>query len=173
MDKVASVPMTRSAVFEAVVREYGGLLWRTAGMYEHDAERKRDLHQEILLAVWSALPRFAGRSNLATYLARIAHNKGVSHINHEVRFARTADLHSDLACDLPGPEQSASQTVNQARFQTELRRLPLLSQQVVTLTLEGFAPREIADVLGLNPNKVSIRLTRAKSALSAALKEHS
>ena len=49
------------------------------------------------------------------------------------------------------------------------RALPLSLRQPALLTLEGFAPAEIADMLGLNPNAVSIRLTRAKAALREAL----
>ncbi len=171
MEKAVSKPFSRSAEFENVIREYGGLLWRTAGLYEYDPERRRDLHQEILLAVWTALPKFAGRSNLRTYLARIAHNKSVSHVAREAKLPRQTDVDSDLVCEAPGPEQRASHLADQARLQIELRRLALPSQQIVSLTLEGFAPREIADVLGLSANSVSIRLTRAKAALISALKE--
>ena len=35
--------------------------------------------------------------------------------------------------------------------------------------MEGFAPAEIAGMLGLNANVVSIRLTRAKAALRQIL----
>jgi len=171
MASTVSQAVSRDAVFERVVREHSGLLWRTAGLYEFDPERRRDLHQEILLAVWSALPKYAGRSNLRTYLARIAHNKGITHVDREAKWPRQNDLEAELVSSQPSPEQSAGQRADRAKLAVALRQLPLLSQQVVTLTLEGFLPREIAEALGINVNKVSIRLSRAKITLSNAMKD--
>ena len=51
------------------------------------------------------------------------------------------------------------------RLLAAVRRLPLPLRQVTIQTLEGFTPAEIAEVLGVNANTVSIRLTRAKAAL--------
>jgi RNA polymerase sigma-70 factor (ECF subfamily) len=53
-----------------------------------------------------------------------------------------------------------------------VRGLPLLSRQIVTLTLEGFGPGEIAAALGISANAVSIRLTRAKEDLRQRMGEH-
>lgn len=50
-----------------------------------------------------------------------------------------------------------------------MRALPLSLRQPALLTLEGFSPAEIAEMLGLNANVVSIRLTRAKAALRKAM----
>lgn len=36
--------------------------------------------QDILFAVWSALPRFEGRASVRTWVYRIAHNVAVSHV---------------------------------------------------------------------------------------------
>ena len=46
-----------------------------------------------------------------------------------------------------------------------MRQLPLGLRQPAVLTLEGFTPAEIAEMLGLTANGVSIRLTRARAAL--------
>jgi RNA polymerase sigma-70 factor (ECF subfamily) len=46
-----------------------------------------------------------------------------------------------------------------------VQRLPLGYRQVVTLTLEGLAYGEIADVLGITESNVGARLTRARQML--------
>jgi hypothetical protein len=42
------------------------------------------------------------------------------------------------------------------RVLAAVRQLPLASRQVATLTLEGFAPAEVAQVLGLTVNAVAV-----------------
>lgn len=49
--------------FERVVREYGAALARLAAAYAPDRANRDDLSQEILLAIWRALPRFRGESS--------------------------------------------------------------------------------------------------------------
>lgn len=157
--------------FERIVAEHGGMLWRTAAVYEVDAHLRQDLYQEMLVAVWRALPRFREEANLRTYLARIAHNRGVSHVKDALRRPAASALDPELAADEPGPDAHAEAVGRLGRLQAAVQRLPLAWQQVVTLTLEGFAPREIADVLGVSANVTSIRLTRARQALHQLLED--
>lgn len=54
-------------------------------------------------------------------------------------------------------------------LKTAVAALPLGLRQVMTLTLEGFAPLEIAAVLGITENNVAVRANRARERLRAAL----
>ncbi len=147
------------------------MVWRICGSYEADYELRRDLHQETLLAVWRALPRFRGASNLRTYIARIAHNRAIAHVSIETRRPLARELQDDLVQEGKSPEDLAASAVLTEKLQLAIRSLPLDQRQPVTLTMEGFNPKEIADVLGISANAVSIRLTRAKSALKDMFKD--
>ena len=50
-----------------------------------------------------------------------------------------------------------------------VRTLPIAYREVAILLLEGFSPAEISDTLGLTPNAVAIRGTRARDLLRALL----
>ena len=52
--------------FNAVLDTYSGMIWRICGSYEADAEKRRDLHQEALVAIWRALPKFRGDAKAKT-----------------------------------------------------------------------------------------------------------
>jgi RNA polymerase sigma-70 factor (ECF subfamily) len=56
------------ARFSAVAADYGPAIERLARGYERDEDRQRDLVQEILVAIWRALPAFEGRSSLRTWV---------------------------------------------------------------------------------------------------------
>jgi len=162
---------TSKDAFDRIAEEHGGMLWRTAASYELHPDLRQELYQEILLAVWRAIPRFREDANLRTYLARVAHNRGVTHVNRQVRQPPAVPLDSTLASTSPTPEQELQSHQRRGRLLASIKRMPLASQQVVTLTLEGFTPREIADVLGVSANVVSIRLSRAKQTLRDTTKE--
>lgn len=155
--------------FDALVGAHQPMLLRIAASYEADPDRRRDLLQDVLLAIWRALPSYRGEGDVRAFLARIAHNRGVSHVARETAQPPTDELHEHLVDTAPDSAESTEQRRRQERLMAAVRSLPLALRQPVVLTLEGFGPKEIADILGLNANTVSIRLTRAKAALRAAL----
>ena len=70
---------------------------------------------------------------------------------------------------LPGPEAQADASQRRQRLLEGIRRLPLSARQVVTLSLEGFTHKEIADVLEISENNVAVRLSRAREKLKKIL----
>lgn len=159
----------RDAAFEALATEHGPMLRRIAGSYEADPERRRELEQEILLAVWRALPRFRGEAPVKAFLARVAHNRAVTHVAREAAAPRRTPLDEALPSADPSPHDRLEADDLRERLAAAVRALPLSLRQPASLTLEGFSPAEIAAMLGLNANAVSIRLTRARAELRALL----
>jgi len=161
--------VSRDAAFEALIAEHGPMLRRIAGSYEADPERRRELEQEVMLAVWRALPRWREEAPIRAFLARIAHNRAVTHVGREAVQPRRAMLDEALPSADPSPHDRLEADDLRHRLAEAVRDLPLSLRQPAVLTLEGFSPQEIAGMLGLNANAVSIRLTRAKAHLRAAL----
>ncbi|HEX3527956.1 MAG TPA: sigma-70 family RNA polymerase sigma factor [Thermoanaerobaculia bacterium] len=158
------------ARYERLLREHGPALRRATAGYEFDPVRREDLFQDICLAIWQALPRFRGDSSERTFLFRIAHNRGLTHRARR-RPAPTADLTEaeEVADPAATPEAAAHDGQRRARLRDAVRRLPLEPQQVLTMTLEGLTPRDIADVLGITENNVAVRLSRARRLLRDTL----
>ncbi|NHK28701.1 sigma-70 family RNA polymerase sigma factor [Parvularcula flava] len=145
------------------------MIWRITATYEAREDLRRDLYQDILLAIWRALPNFRGEAGLKTYIARIAHNRSVSHVAREASRPGMSELDAELPGSDPSPFDEAERNDRRRRLQHAVRALPLPLRQPVSLTLEGFGPAEIAAITGLTANTVSIRLTRAKAALRQVL----
>ena len=68
----------RSA-FEALLGNYGAALKRLCRAYLQDPGDQQDLLQEILMAIWSALPRFRAEASERTWMYRIAHNVALTY----------------------------------------------------------------------------------------------
>jgi RNA polymerase sigma-70 factor (ECF subfamily) len=65
-------------LYERVMTAYEAALGRLAWAYEADPEKRRDLLQEIHLALWRSFASFGGRCSLRTWIYRVAHNSATS-----------------------------------------------------------------------------------------------
>jgi RNA polymerase sigma-70 factor (ECF subfamily) len=158
--------------FETVVLEHGPMIARIAASHEARPYLAEELVQDIWFAVWRALPSFRGEGSLRSFVARIANNRAATHVAKAVRGSR-GDGDDEVLPDCgDDPETAAVAHDRQARLLAAVRELPLVSRQVVTLTLEGFGPAAIAAALGITANAVSIRLARAKNHLRQRLGDH-
>ena len=155
--------------FERIVADYGPLISRIAMSYEADPGLREDLTQQILLAVWQALPSYRGDSALKTFIARIAQNRAISYVAREVRQPRLAEMPERVEANDPSPEASAIDASERRSLVEATRQLPLPQRQVIILVLEGFTYAEIADMLNIAPNALALRLSRAKATLKKIL----
>jgi len=159
--------MTTKEVFEQVVRDHHAMIHRIAASYEASATEVQDLVQDIYIAIWQALPVFRGDSSLKTFVARIATNRAITYVVRASRRPVAVELSEQLLARGADPERHAIAQDRRARLFSAVRAMPLTYRQVAMLALEGLTAREIADVLGISPNAVSIRLSRAKDWLRA------
>ena len=120
--------MTRSAreqLFDEALRNHAGLVARIARTYEADAMRCEELRQDIALALWRALPGFRGEASLVTFVARIAHNRGVDHMLARQRDPGGAALAEEYPDPLPEPVQRVEAGERRARLVAAIHELPL------------------------------------------------
>jgi RNA polymerase sigma-70 factor, ECF subfamily len=154
-------------LYDEAVAAYGPALVRLAAAYEADVERRRDLLQEIHLAVWQSLARFDGRCALGTWVYRVAHNTATSkclrHRNSRVRLVSLEDL--DVPEAGPDRERAVDEQRAIARLQELARQLRPLDRQILLLYLEGLDARETGDVVGLSAANVATKIHRIKKIL--------
>ena len=157
--------------FARVMAEHGAMLVRFAASFERDRHARQDLVQDIMLAVWQALPAFRGDASLKTYVIGVAHRRCASHVMRALAQPPHEELDEEWVDGQPGPEALAGMSQQQQRLLGALRQLPLGQRQLVLLALEGMRYEEIAGLLGISVNNVGVRLNRAKAALKERLEE--
>ena len=156
--------------YDEIARTHGPLIRRIARSYEANGARADELVQDIHLALWQALPRFRGEASVKTFVARVAHNRAISHVAREAREPRAVELDERLHAADATPEENAARADMRAKLEAAVQRLPVSLKVVATLALEGFSPEEVAEVLGIGVSAASVRLHRAKEQLKEMLK---
>ena len=155
----------------ALLADHGSALARLAGSYVRATPDRDDLVQDIIVAIWRALPRFRGECSERTCIFRIAHNRAIAYITRRQLPVEDAAGAIDVEDGRPNPEQMLSAEQEGHRLIDAVQRLPVTHRQVVTLMLEGLSYGEIAEVLGISETNVGARLTRARQMLRARLSE--
>lgn len=161
-----------STDFSQVLKEHAALLGRVAATYEANFHMRQELLQEITLAVWQALEKFKGDSSIKTYILRVAHNKSITHVAYHAKQPR-----NDSYCEVetPQPSQQACTDVYLAQQQQiqsmlkEIRKMPIQTRQVVTMSMEGLSYSEIADACGISGSNAGVILNRARKILMESI----
>ena len=146
---------------------HGNALVRLAWGYTNNAADHDDLLQDILVAIWRALPRFRGESSERTFVFRVAHNRGITFASRR-RVHDSLDQHAGIADPRPGPDEQVARATEHARLIAAVRTLPQTLRDTVMLRLEDCSISEIAAVLNVTENNVSVRLNRFLASFDAS-----
>ena len=160
-----------STDFDSVMRDHAGLFARIARSFEANEQNREDLLQDILLAVWRALPSFRQQSSVRTFVASVAHKCAVSHVRVHSRRTVTTEFKDDVADDKPRQDDEAIQNDLRRKLTSILATLPEAQRETAVLLLEGFAYSEIAVILGISINAATLRCQRARAYLLESMKE--
>lgn len=156
--------------FDRIVKDFGAPLWRLTAVYAHGLADREDLYQEILVALWGALPRFRGEASLRTFVYRIGHNRGLTFRARSKRRMRREDPIPDAVADpAPLPDRTLERKEARERLTRAIAALSPTLAQPLLLHSEGLGYDEIASVLGITENNVGVRLNRARKELSRLL----
>ena len=171
MSVIQAIPRsaTQDSLYEQASQEYGSALGRLARAYEADPEIRRDLLQDIHVALWRSFAGFDGRCSLRTWIYRVAHNVGASHVAHQQR--SRAQILVDMEELDQLPDASSGQPAadrNQAmdRLLALIQRLKPLDRHVILSYLEGLDAASIGDITGLSAGNVATKIHRIKNLLA-------
>jgi RNA polymerase sigma-70 factor (ECF subfamily) len=147
-----------------------------------DHDEALDLSQDVFLSVFRTIGRFRGQSALRTWIYRISINQARNrqrwwrrrHRAEQVSLDEHLEHHGDLAAptDAGAPDRAFGSKEAAARIWGALERLPFDQRTAIVLReIDGLSYDEIAFSLGVAVGTVKSRLTRARGALRAQLRE--
>ena len=148
---------------------YGAALERLARAYEADPEHRRDLLQEIHLALWRSFAGWDARCSLRTWVYRVAHNAATSHVIKQRRTNSYLLLSLEELDQVPDPSApDADHQQALSRLLTLVHGLKPLDRQVILSYLEGLDAAAIGEITGLAAGNVATKIHRIKSILTRA-----
>lgn len=176
---IAALRRRDPAAFAAVFDRYADKVYRlAAGMLEDEAEAD-GVVQDTFLRLFERLDSFEERSQLGTWLYRVAYNAAVDRLRRRRPTVSLEGIGDNLGT-VPAlladwrhlPEQELSTVELQAALDEAIAALPEAYRVVFILReIEGLSTDETAEVVSLSPGAVKVRLHRARLFLRERLAE--
>ncbi len=162
----------KEEIMEQIMIDYGRDILKLSYSYVRNRTIAEDLTQEVFLKCYEKIDTYHGDSKLKTWLYSIATN----HCSDYLRSAhyRYSILTDKIAKITKGknlsPEESMLIKDEQNHLANLVFHLPLKYREVIFLFyFEDLSINEISNLIGLNPNTVKSRLSRAKALLKIRL----
>ena len=171
-----------AAAYETLVRANTPRLLRVARRFLRAEEDARDAVQDAFVSAFKSLASFAEGSMLSTWLHRILINACLMRLRSQRRRPEEdieqylptfrEDGHQTMS-SVPWadtPESAAERSQLCALVRSSIDELPDTYRVVLLLRdIEELSTEETAEVLGITPNAVKVRLHRARQALRTLL----
>ena len=159
-------PTTKEEFLEAY-DAYSDAIYRHCFFRVYSESRAEELVQETFLRTWEYLSKGKTVDNMRVFLYKVATNL----IIDDSRKKRTESLDSLLERS-PAAEPSYAGHADVERdvllyeVRATMAKLPEDERKILSLRyVDDLDPKDIAEVLGITPNNVSVRLNRAMKRL--------
>ena len=163
-----------------LVERYSHQVFSVALRLTGDPDDAEEVLQDTFVNACRSVDNFEGRSNLGTWLHRVATHSGLMRLRrHELSTVplemppdptteMTRELHiHDVSAD---PEIVALTTELRGAMDRAIASLPeSLRQAFVLREVEGLSTEEAAKVLGITPQALKVRIHRARAILRQLL----
>jgi RNA polymerase sigma-70 factor (ECF subfamily) len=162
---VESVLAGDRAAFEPLVRRYNQRMYRAARAVTRSDIDAEDVLQQAWLNVYKNLSQFRGDASFSTWVTRIAVHEAIAVNRKRPLIMEVTDTASDVT-----PVTEVDRAQLGALLEQCLAQIPQGNREVMVLrdVLE-LDTAETADLLGLSPEAVRVRLHRARAAIATVL----
>ncbi len=143
---------------------YADAIFRYCYFKVGDREVAKDITQDVFIKIWEYLAKGEDIENMKAYLYKVAHNAVID-------FWRKSKSipDSNLSPLVFENAEASEKTELQAEYSVFLSMLKKISEEdrdlIVMRYVEDMTPGEIAQILGVRENTVSVRISRAVSRL--------
>jgi RNA polymerase sigma-70 factor, ECF subfamily len=167
-----------TAAYGLLMRKYNRRLFRIARAVLQDDPEAEDVVQQAWVNAYENLAQFSGRARFSTWVTRIAFHEALRRRRQSLRATSEATDDDEgepmdhLPHSGPTPEDAAAGREIQALLERAVDELPAgLRVALVLREVEGLDTAEAAEVLGIAPGALKVRLFRARAELQRAIEE--
>ena len=158
--------------YRLAIDTFGADIARFVVGYERNLIRRQELLQEVHVALWQSFANFKDECSLRTWVYRVAHNVGVTHVQRSLRAVKGSELDSEEVAFVV--DEQADIGITERRLDLErlvalLHRLAPLDREIMLLYLEDLDAASIGEITGLSARNVATKVHRIKALLATQL----
>jgi RNA polymerase sigma-70 factor (ECF subfamily) len=156
-----------------VDRNLPGMRRLLYGLFRGNREDMEDAEQEIILALYRALPRYRGTASFKTYLFRFCRNRAIDILRKKGRQRRLLQrIGIHVPIETPDPEEIVVNRESKRELLNLLFRLKEEDRALILLKeVEGFTIAEVSQIIRVPEGTVKSRLHRIRARLVSMRQE--
>jgi len=136
--------------------------------YCDSREEAEDVMQEGFIKVFDKINQWQGTGPLGGWIRTIMVNTSLTYLRSRNKWRNTTDI--DTAHNLEGEDISAVSQMNEASLMGLIATMPAGYRTVFNLfAIEGYAHKEIGDMMGISENTSKTQFLKAKNWLQKKL----
>ncbi|PKP34564.1 MAG: RNA polymerase subunit sigma-70 [Bacteroidetes bacterium HGW-Bacteroidetes-17] len=153
--------------FLEILSNYQGILHKVNLIYFKNRSDREDNFQEIIYQLWKSFPDLRNKNSLGSWIYAVSINTSISRLKKDSRIEYRENLPESIDTIDIAEELSLNES-----FQVLLKaiyKLNEIDKSIMLLYLEERSYDEIAEILGISPSNVGVRINRAKKLLKQNL----
>ena len=155
--------------FAQTAAEHKSTIYTVCYMFSQDADEVNDLFQEVLVNLWKGFESFEHRSDIKTWIYRVALNTCIS-IDRKKKVStilQRRQATERLTMDINLFEDRDEDTKQVDMLHKRISKLQPFDRAIVLLWLENLSYEEIGQIVGITTKNVSVRLFRIREQLKS------
>ena len=164
MEKL-DMPYNAERAFEQILEDNKEKIYRICRIYAVSPIEPQDLFQEVVYQVWKSFSSFESKSEISTWIYKIALNVCQ---RSKIQLARKNHEMVQLDSIQFVPVESPPDKSQQQKYQALHDCISLLNesdQSIIILYLEELPYKEIAEITGMTENHVAVKMKRIRKML--------
>ncbi|CAN5389896.1 sigma-70 family RNA polymerase sigma factor [soil metagenome] len=147
---------------------YAGIIIKICRAYTDSQEDFDDYYQEVCLQIWKSKDRFRGDAEWSTWIYRLTLNICLTLIRQKKKtrpYFSTDTISEQVVVE----ENAAFSDEDLSLLYKAIKQLSEIDRAIILLYLEEKPNKEIAEIIGTNPNNIGVRINRIKERLKKLL----
>jgi RNA polymerase sigma-70 factor, ECF subfamily len=168
------------SALEDLLRQHSAKLYGVALQIVRNETDAQEVMQDALIAIWTKIDKFEGRSAFSTWLYRVTANAALMHLRKNKKFEQNVSLegagdeHDLPAIQIASPGDTPAATALRDELATHVRAaidgLPEPYRTTVLLAdVNEMSMEQVAETMAVSVPAVKSRLHRARLALRKVL----
>ena len=149
--------------FTELLYQNQGIVHKICSLYFNNRADKEDYKQELIIQLWKAFPSFNNQSKFSTWMYRVCLNAAIDLLRKEKTEPKLVEFNYQNINTLF--ESNLVISDNQEKLYQAISRLSDIDKAIITLYLDEFSYKEIAEIMGISESNTGVKINRIKSLI--------
>ena len=152
--------------FLRMLSDYQGIIHKVNLIYFKTLTDREDNFQEVVYNLWKSFSTLKNKEKIGSWIYAVAINTSITKIRKDSRVVLMESVPETFDAS---KQEEAEQKIDFRQLLEMLHSLNEIDRSIMLLYMEEYSYNEIAEILGITPTNVGVRINRTKKQLKSSL----